>query len=150
MNGMLGRTRPNIISAMLLVALASLGSGCASTQPSRGQSGFIEWEVLNLTIVGNGSYHFTVVLRDTAGVGVSFHGVKIAFPDASPPVQDRLFVHRLEPHSTITENLSLQVVNLFGRGTFPPYVELQFRGVDDASKAIDVTIRVYRSAGRQV
>jgi hypothetical protein len=29
-------------------------------------------------------------------------------------------------------------------------VELQFRGVDDASKPTDVTIRVYRSEVRQV
>ena len=148
MYGILNRARLNITVAMLLVTLVSLGSGCAA-HPSRGESGSIEWEVLDLTLFGNGYYVFTVVLRDAAGIGVSFHAVRIAFPDVST-VQEQLFVHRLEPHSTVRQNFRLQVVSLFGRGTFPPYAELQFLGVDDTSKPINVTLRVYRSLGRQV
>lgn len=148
MYGILSRARLHISGAMLLVALASLGSGCAA-HPSRGQSGSIEWEVLDLTIVGVGGYRFTVVLRNTGDIGVSFHAVKMDVPTAFS-AQEQPFVHRAEPHSAITQNFNIALQSYGGRGTAPPYVQLQFRGVDDASKPIDVTFRVYRSSGRPV
>jgi hypothetical protein len=145
----MGQMRWNVIGLLLFVTFAALGSGCATTGPSRGQSGSIEWEVVDLALAGNGYCDFTVILRETAGIGVSFHAVKIAFPDV-PVVQEQVFVRRLEPHSLVSRNFRLQLTSANGYGTFPPYVELQFRGVDDASKPVDVTFRVYRSAGRQV
>ena len=134
MDGMLGRTCPKIVSTALFVAFALVGSGCATFQPSRGRSGPVEWEILNVT-TDIGIFLITVALRETAGVGVSFDSLKIDMP-GFPPSELRL-VRRLEPHS----DLRLQIpVNLLAHDP-PSSFELEFRGVDDASTPIKVTLR---------
>jgi hypothetical protein len=135
----MGQTRGNLVGALVLIALALLGSGCATTYPRQGQSGHVEWEILSYVSYGYGRALVTIALRETGGVGVVFETLNINIPGAYTMAPRQLFRH-LDPHSEIRVEVSLypQLSN-----NLPPYYELEFRGVDDVS-TVKVTFRVYR------
>lgn len=128
-----------LVGATLLLTFGLLGSGCATTYPRQGQSGHVEWEILSYVSYGYGSALVTIALRETAGIGVVFDTLNISIPGAYTAAPRPLFRH-LDPHSEIRLQIPLspQLSN-----NLPPYYELEFRGVDDAS-TVKVTFRVYR------
>jgi hypothetical protein len=125
------RTRRRVILGVPLTIAILLTVGCASTVPRQGTSGHVSWET-----VGE-----TVVLRETAGVGVEFASFKYAVP-ISPTgggreyfggVGERTFLPRLESHGELRVPLPWATRN-------GGYAEYEFRGVDD--KGHPVTIKV--------
>ena len=137
----MGSKRGYLIAAALLLTFGLVGSGCATNQPSRGQSGHVEWEILSYVSYGYGSALVTIALRETAGVGIIFDTLNINIPGPGPyTAAPRPLFRHLDPHSEIRVQilLSPQLSN-----NLPPFYELEFRGVDDAS-TVKVTFRVYR------
>ncbi len=65
--------------AAVLVVLSLLGTACATTELRTGQSGPVAWEVLDKprTEAGVGR---TLVLRETAGVGIRFTTIQTVVP----------------------------------------------------------------------
>ena len=132
------RTCRNLIAGTLLVTLGSLGWGCATTHPRQGQSGHFAWEAICCVTFGYDGWSFTVVLRETAGIGGGFTSVKLTTPPSSGVggVVEHAFVRAFGPHGEVRQNFSIT-----SRGA--PYVELEFRGVEDG-RAFILTLLVYR------
>jgi hypothetical protein len=89
---------------------------------------------------------FTVLLQETAGVGIEFQTVQAAYP--LPPtghglewhggIRDWPFFRRLDANSEIRATFSPTFLM-----RVPDYADLEFRGIGDDFKAIRVPIRVY-------
>jgi hypothetical protein len=128
---------------IFLLGLAA--SACAAPDVRQGQSGAIAWEVVDKAKTQFG-WTFTILLRETAGVGIPFNTVQAAFP--LPPtgggmewyggIGEHPFVRRLDPRSELRETFIPSLLL-----TVPQYADLEFRGVDDAGRAISVPHRVY-------
>ena len=130
--------------AAVLVVLGLLGTACATTELRKGQSGPVAWEVRDKPRTMTGVSR-TIVLRETAGVGIQFTTIQTAV--SLPPtgygreyyggIGEEAFNRRLEPHAELHVDLGLGF-------SVPAYVDLEFRGVDDGGRDIRVTFRVYK------
>ena len=111
----------------------------------QGQSGPVAWEVLEREKTQFG-WTFTVLLRETTGVGIQFQTVQLVYqlpPEARGMAwyggtTERAFARRLDPRAETRETFSAP----FFIDT-PQHADLEFRGTDDAGKAIRVPVRVY-------
>jgi hypothetical protein len=145
----MGRARRirDVARGVVLLFVGALWSACVLLQADvrQGQSGPVAWEVLTKEKTQFG-WTFTVLMRETAGVGIQFRTVQLAFP--LPPesrgmawyggTQERAFARRLDPHAEMRETFSAP----FFIDT-PEHADLEFRGVDDTGKTIRVPVRVY-------
>jgi hypothetical protein len=130
--------------AAVLVLLGLLGTACATTELRTGQSGPVAWEVLDKppTEAGVGR---TLVLRETAGVGIQFTTIQTMVP--LPPtgygkeyyggIGQGGFIHRLEPNAELH-------VDLDPGFSVPEYVDVELHGVDDAGRNVLVKLRLYK------
>jgi hypothetical protein len=128
-----------------LIMLGALWSACAPMDVRQGQSGPVAWEVLDKEKTQFG-WTFTILLRETTGVGIQFATVRIAFP--LPPesrgmawyggASERAFPRRLDARAEIRETFSAP----FFIDT-PEHADLEFRGADDAGKEVRVPLRVF-------
>jgi hypothetical protein len=127
---------------LLLVGL--LGVGCAVAEVRKGQSGPVAWEVLDKAET-KADVSYTIVLRETAGVGIEFTTIQTAVP--LPPtgygleyfggVQEVAFFRRLGPHAELR-------VDLGPRFRVAQYADLEFRGTDDKGRDVRVRVRLYK------
>ncbi len=128
----------------ILLLVGALGVGCAVAEVRKGQSGAVAWEVLD-RVETKPDVSYTIVLRETAGVGVGFTTVQTAVP--LPPtgygreyyggVQEVAFIRRLEPHAELR-------VDLGPRFRVAQYADMEFRGVDDKGRDVRVRVRLYK------
>jgi hypothetical protein len=139
--------RPTATSARrpaILLLVGLLGAACAATEVRQGQAGPVAWEVLDKADT-EADVSYTIVLRETAGVGIGFTTIETAVP--LPPtgygreyhggVQEVTFIRRLEPHGELRVDLGPQF-------RVSQYAELEFRGVDDRNRDVRVRVRVYK------
>jgi hypothetical protein len=118
--------------AVASVCMALMAAGCASSVPRQGASESVSWEVRRETLV----------LRETAGIGIDFASVKYALP--LPPtgagkeyfggMGERTFLRRLEPYAELRGRLS--VAHPTG------IAEYEFRGVDDRGRPVTIKVSV--------
>ena len=135
-----------VVRLIALIMLAAVGSACAPIGDVRqGQTGPVAWEVLDKEKTQFG-WTFTVLLRETTGVGIQFATVRIT-TQLSPESQgmawyggarEQAFARRLEPRAEVRETFSAP----FFIDT-PQHADLEFRGTDDTGKAVRVPVRVF-------
>ena len=141
-----------IARGVALIVLSVIGWACVPMDVREGQSGPVAWEILDKEKTQFG-WTFTVLLRETTGVGIQFRTVRIAFP--LPPesqgmawyggARERAFARRLDPRAETRETFSAP----FFIDT-PEHADLEFRGTDDTGQAIRVPVRVYLRQGRRL
>jgi hypothetical protein len=135
----------NMARGVALIVLGAIGSACVPADVRQGQSGPVAWEVLDKEKTQFG-WTFTILLRETSGVGIQFQTVQIAFrlsPESRgmawySGASERAFARRLDPRAETRETFSAP----FFIDT-PEHADLEFRGTDDTGKAIRVQLRVY-------
>jgi len=129
-----------------LVMLGAVASACVPIDDVRqGQAGPVAWEVLDKEKTQFG-WTFTVLLRETSGVGIQFATVQVTtqLPPESRGMawyggaSERAFARRLEPRTEVRETFSAP----FFIDT-PQHADLEFRGIDDTGKPIRVPVRVF-------
>ena len=128
-----------------LILLGALAAACVGPDVRQGQSGPVAWEVLDRTKTQFG-WTFTILLRETSGVGIQFQTVQLAF--ALPPesrgmawyggASERVLARRLEPHAEMRETFTAPFFI-----DPPEHADVEFRGTDDTGQAIRVPVRVY-------
>jgi hypothetical protein len=150
--------RPMVQGRFFVIAL--LVSACASTGGSRGKSGPVEWEVVDLrrSVTSDGQamrWDFVVVLRETAGETVTFEKVVSRLvPSSSHPdavygaVREEPFTRVLGPHAELRLNMSNAL--RFSQGAFAGSIAMrgsfarrwQFVGKDDVGKPVTADVVV--------
>jgi hypothetical protein len=136
----------HVVRAIALIMLGTVGFACVPLDDVRaGQTGPVAWELLDKEQTQFG-WTFTVLLRETTGVGIQFETVRVTTHLSAESqgmawyggVSERAFVRRLAPRAEVRETFSAP----FFIDT-PRHADLEFRGTDDTGKAIRVPVRVY-------
>jgi hypothetical protein len=126
---------------LVVIVVALLMSGCATYETRGGRSGPVAWELVDKNLSGS-RITYTVVLRETAGVGISFATIRTVSPVPSTGygreyyggIREQPFVRRLEAKAELRTS--------FTAPTSQRYVEIEFRGKDDTGKPVQVTLRL--------
>jgi hypothetical protein len=124
-----------------LTALALLGGGCASYEARSGHSGAVAWELVDKTRTASGGT-CTLVLRETAGAGITFTTVKTTVPVPSTSygteyyggIGDHPFARRLPANGELRTRFSVTASQRF--------MDLEFRGTDDAGRPVLLPLRI--------
>jgi hypothetical protein len=146
-----------LAAGMMVAACAAGASGPA---PLRGTSGPVAWEVVDVRQTRPDQYtvrwDYTVVLRETAGVGIDLERIDMGAPETSGRSTSE-FRQRLPANSELRLRHSYGALMKFGDTTFGRLetfggakVIHRYSGRDDAGKrvTIDVPIHLDWSMGK--
>jgi clan AA aspartic protease (TIGR02281 family) len=139
-----------VLSALVLLLAAAL-SGCAAVTPgTRGSSGAIAWQATDFSRDAAGRYNFTLVLRETAGVGVRFTRLAYQAPGASS--ESRQVAWRLPAGGELRQPFSAAAlvcareVDCADPASHVP-LTLELSGTDDGGRPVRLTLGIRLPAG---
>jgi hypothetical protein len=126
--------------AVALTALMWSGA-CATYEAREGRSGPVAWALVDKTRTASGGM-CTLVLRETAGVGITFTTLKttVTVPSTGYGVEyyggmgEQPFAHRLPANGELRTRLNVTASQR--------YMDLEFRGTDDAGRPVILPLRV--------